>query len=132
GLAGDVGSDELAVDLVRGRLPAGLVEVGDHHFGAFAGQPAGGGQPDPAGATGDHGDPAVEAPHSNLRNPPGTRTQSDKRAQQPTPTHSSSPVIRRTPAPGPTSELCRASRTRAANSRTSALSCSGCHWTPRT
>ena len=57
----DVGAHEQPVHLVGGGLPGRGVDVGDHHPGALGGQPAGGGQPDPAAAAGDHRGAAVEA-----------------------------------------------------------------------
>src|SRR5207248_7332650 len=58
-----VAGDELAADLLR-RGGAGLrVEVDDHHLRALGGEPAAGGQADPATAAGDHGHPIPQPVH---------------------------------------------------------------------
>ena len=53
--------DELAADLVGGRLAGLGVDVDGDHLGALGGEPARGGQPDAAARAGDDGDPVLQA-----------------------------------------------------------------------
>jgi hypothetical protein len=59
-----VRADEEAADLVRDLLAAGHVNNDDVR--ALGGQPAAHRRADPAAATGDDGDPAVERAHSGV------------------------------------------------------------------